>query len=253
MAETLRSVTQALRALKLLRRSGAQGVSEVAAALGVGVSTAHRLLSTLLAEGFVQQSAGRKYELGGEMVGASSAIEHCAEVAAPVMRALRDRSGETVHLSIVRGPETFFLSAVESDAMVRVTTRVGEHPPAHATAAGKALLAGISRAEFDELYPARQLEGRTAYTIVDRDALWQELRAAERDGYAANRGESEVDMCAIAVALRRPGGAPVCALSLAAPLSRVNPARASAITEQEQVLLDQLREAAAEIEAMLVY
>ncbi|WP_167133082.1 IclR family transcriptional regulator [Paramicrobacterium chengjingii] len=253
MAETLQSVTHALRALKLLRRTPSMGVSDLASELGVGVSTAHRLLATLVNEGFVRQSLGRKYELGSEMLGTSSAIEHCAEVSAPVMRRLRDASGETVHLSIVRGTETFFLSAVESNAAVRVMTRVGEKPPAHSTAAGKALLASLSRSRFEELYSAPNLARKTEHTIEDRALLWTELQHVAESGFATNRAESEIDMCAIAVALRRPEGNPVCALSLAAPLSRINPTRQEDVTDDEARLLEHLRAAAAEIEELLAY
>ncbi|MCG2623677.1 IclR family transcriptional regulator [Arthrobacter sp. I2-34] len=253
MAEKLQSVTHALLTLKLLRRTPSIGVSEVAAELGVGVSTAHRLLATLAAEGFVQQRGGRKYELGREMLGSASAIEHCAEVSAPVMRRLRDISRETVHLSIVRGAETFFLSAVESNAVVRVTTRVGERPPAHSTGAGKVLLASLSREAFLELYPDESLGQATDLTIEDREALWDELRHVEQVGYATNLGESEFDMYAIAVPIRRPDGPPVCALSLAAPLSRINPTGDGVINSEEAALLEQLRTAAREIESLLVY
>lgn len=253
MAETLQSVAHALRALKLLRRNPTMGVNDVATELGVGVSTAHRLLTTLVVEGFVRQSAGRRYELGGEMLGTASAIEHCAEVSAPVMRRLRDASNETVHLSIIRGNETFFLSAVESDAAVRVMTRVGEKPPAHSTAAGKVLLASLSRGTFEELYISPNLDCKTEFTIEHRESLWAELRQVSEDGFATNRAESEIDMCAIAVVLRRPHGAPVCALSLAAPLSRINPGRQVAMTHDEARLLAYLRRAAEEIEGMLAY
>lgn len=253
MVEKLQSVTHALRALKLLRRNPRVRVRDVSEELGVGASTAHRLLSTLVAEGFVRQGMDRKYELGSEMLGSASAIEHCAEVAAPVMRRLRDVSGETVHLAIVRGRETFFLSAVESHAAVRVMTRAGERPLAHGTAAGKVLLAGLDREAFDELYPSAELETATGYTIEDREDLWEEFGRVAAAGYATNRAESETDMCAIAVALRRPYDPPVCSLSLAAPLSRINPTRQEEMTEEESRLLRHLQQAATEVEGMLAY
>lgn len=187
------------------------------------------------------------------MLASTSAIEHCAEVSAPIMRRLRDVSGETVHLSIVRGADTFFLSAVESDAVVRVTTRVGERPPAHSTAAGKVLLASLSREAFFELYPDASLGRATEFTIEDRDALWRELRHVEQVGYATNRGESEFDMYAIAVPIERPSGPPVCSVSLAAPLSRINPTGDSAINAEETKLLEHLVTAKRSIEALLAY
>src|SRR3954452_7762292 len=58
------AVENALRLLQLYRQREALGVSETARLLGVGRSTAHRLLPTLLAHGFVIQDGSRAYRVG---------------------------------------------------------------------------------------------------------------------------------------------------------------------------------------------
>ncbi|MGB4135309.1 MAG: helix-turn-helix domain-containing protein, partial [Microbacterium sp.] len=58
----LSSVAQALRILDELREHEPLGVSELAKRTGVAVSTAHRLLSTLVAADYARQySPGGKY------------------------------------------------------------------------------------------------------------------------------------------------------------------------------------------------
>jgi DNA-binding IclR family transcriptional regulator len=169
------------------------------------------------------------------------------------MRALRDRSTETVHLSALRERDAVFLSAAESGRLVRVSSRVGQHPAAHTTAAGKVLLAELDGERLGELYPEEPLPGATPSSITGRTALFEELGRVRSRGHARNTGESETDMYAIAVPVRRPGGGAVCSLSIAAPLTRVPHGRTGPLSSTEQGYLAALRAAAAEIEDLLVF
>lgn len=252
----LASVRNALRVLHLLRRTGPLRLSEIAAELGIGRSTAHRLITTLRAEYFIaQEPRGKRYELGPAMLFSAgvSAIEHCVSTANPIMVQLRDAIGETVHLSTIRGTDVIFLASAESTRQVRVTTRVGRHPKAHATAVGKLLLAALPPGRFEELYPDEQLEQLTLRTASSRSALQREMRAAAEHGYARNIRESEDDMYTIAVPLRRPDGGVACALAISAPYSRVNARADGPLTRDEQDYLSSLRSAQAAIESRLAF
>ncbi|MDF2444153.1 MAG: hypothetical protein JWR01_2356 [Subtercola sp.] len=254
MTPTLSSVQNALRILHLLRQRGPLKLSEVSASLGVGTSTAHRLMSTLRAERFViQEPGGRQYSLGPAMLytASASAIEHCALVAAPSMRILRELLNETVHLTILKGNESIFVAATESTKQVRVGSRVGQHPEAHTTAAGKVLLADIPLEKLLELYPNEKLAGLTARSLTTRTSLLSEIGSVGGLGYARNVGESELDMYAIAVPITRPGGEVTCSLSIAAPLSRVGPLQDDGLSGAETEFLRALRESQAQIEARL--
>lgn len=256
MSSTLSSVRKALEVLHLLRRRGPLRLSEIAAELGIGTSTAHRLLTTLREERFVRQEVdGKRYELGPAMLYATSAsaMEHCVGVSAPIMQRLRQETDETVHLSILRGAETLFAAAVEPSKMVRVSSRVGQHPPAHTTAAGKVLLAALAPERVLELYPTTGLRALTDRTITTRDGLLEELSRARADGYARNVGESETEMYAIAVPLSRPGGEVAYSLSIAAPSARVAATPTGELQPVEQDYLVALRDAAHEIETHLAF
>jgi len=251
-----RSVRNALQVAKLLRARGPMGVSAVAAEIGVAPSTAHRLLSALTAEGFVRRSAqGRTYEVGPVMllVAGSSPIEHCVAVAADVVRALSEETGETVHLSALRGADVVFVASAEAGWPARVASRVGQHPPAHATAAGKILLATLEPDAIAELYPDPMMSPVTPASLTLRDVLAAELARAREDGYARNLGESEPDMYALAVPVERPSGPVVCSLSIALPMSRAGDVGAAALTPREREHLALLRGASAGISAALAY
>ena len=125
---TLRSVSNALEILHLLRARGPMRVSEIASEMGIGLSTAHRLVATLREQRFVrQQPDGKRYELGSAMLFSSevTALQHCVNVSARIMEQLQERVNETVHLSVLRGDRCLFAASVESQRMVRVTSRVG--------------------------------------------------------------------------------------------------------------------------------
>ncbi|MBL3698763.1 IclR family transcriptional regulator [Leucobacter luti] len=257
MADTLHSVTKALEVLHLLRARGPLRLSDIAAELGVGASTAHRLVATLREQRFVRQEAdGKRYELGSAMLftSAVSALEHCVAVSEPVMRDLQRSSEETVHLTVLKGPICLFAASVESQRPVRVTSRVGQGPLAHTAAGGKVLLAALAPDRLGELYRRAPLGGPTPEAITDPDELVAELAAVAEQGYARNLGESEPDMYALAVPVRRPNAEVISSLTVAAPLSRMGAgARGGALSARERQLLGLLRSSAANIEAMLAY
>ena len=254
MADTLHSVRQALRILTLLQNDEELGVSELSARLDIGPSSTHRILATLHEANYVRQSLpSRKYRLGPALSGSESAraIEHCLQLAEPFLEALRDLTGETVHLASRNGTVTKFLAAYESNHLMRVTSRVGTALPAHATSAGKALLAQLSESELDELYPLESLPRSTAQTLPTRSALKAELSEIRTQGYATNLAESEADVVALAMAIHRPRGPRICAVTVTGPASRMNPDRIRPVSPQELQIVDVMRQQIALLESKL--
>ena len=257
MTATLQSVTKALEVLHLLRAHGPLRLTEIATGVGVGASTAHRLVTTLVEQRFVrQQAGGKRYELGSAMLFTSevSALEHCVAVSRTTMELLQRTTGETVHLTVLRDRRCLFAASVESQRPVRVTSRVGEGPPAHTAAGGKVLLAALDAERLTDVFLTAGLEATTPDAITDPDALRAELADVAERGYARNLGESEADMYALAVPVHRPNGEVICGLTVAAPLSRIRAGSAgSSLSGLERELLAQLRVAAAHIESSLAY
>src|SRR4029079_13414807 len=155
------SVDRALALLLLLRDRKSMSVSEASRAVGVGPSTAHRLLAALQYRGFVAQDLTTKaYGPGPVLLELGLSVVRGLDIRAqarPLMEALVREVGETAHLAILRGSDILFIESVESDKALRVANRAGMTLPAHATAAGKALLANLSPAELTALYPVDNL------------------------------------------------------------------------------------------------
>ncbi|MFJ4267566.1 IclR family transcriptional regulator [Paenarthrobacter nicotinovorans] len=223
MSNTVQSVQQALRVLDALQKKPELGITEIANELHCAMSTAHRLVTTLAEAGYVQRSTtGRKYRLGPAMLGANdaAAIEHCIEKAQTHMESLRDLSGETVQLAILQKASIRFVAGVESRNIMRVTSRVGTLMPAHATASGKLLLSMREDAELARLYHAGLGEPLTTAGETSVERFLEEVRRVRDVGFGQSVNEVEMGVAALAVAINRPKGRVLCALTVSGPSSR---------------------------------
>jgi DNA-binding IclR family transcriptional regulator len=219
------AVENALRLLQLYRQHETLGVSETARLLGVGRSTAHRLLTTLRAHGFVVQDSSRAYRVGPRLRELAAAIAESGVVRGrcrTYMQALCDDLGETVNLVSLRGTDAVFVDSVETRRPLRVAGREGVVLPALAVSAGMALLAALPLDVLRELYADEALALLTERTLATRTALEAELETVRRRGYAVNIGESERGITAAACVIpgRAAGGR--LAIAVSAPSSRVH-------------------------------
>jgi DNA-binding IclR family transcriptional regulator len=224
-AESSSSVDKALRLLELVGERQVLRVSEAAELLGVARSTAHRLLNALGRRGFVLQDrpngAYRPGSVLNEIGLAAIGRIDIRRIARPVLEELRDQTCETVSLSLLEGRNLRFVDCVEGSRAVRVGDRTGVVLPAHCTAAGKAILAALPPTELARRYHDRELTTRTVSSIATWDALDAELLAIRRDGYARNSQEGENGVSAIAVAVRDLTSAPLAAIAVVLPSSRM--------------------------------
>jgi DNA-binding IclR family transcriptional regulator len=219
------AVENALRLLELYREREALGVSETARLLSVGRSTAHRLLTTLRARGFVVQDGSRAYRVGPALRELGAAIAESSVVRArcrPCMQALCDELGETVNLVSLRGTDAVFVDSVETRRPLRVAGREGVVLPAYAVSAGKALLAELSIDGLRELYADEALTPLTERTLRTRTALEAQLEVVRERGYAVNIGESERGITAAACAIPGRPASERLAIAVSAPSSRVH-------------------------------
>ena len=251
-AYPISSVDNALRLLLMFRDDQLIRVTDAAAALGVGRSTAHRLLATLQHRGFVDQDPDtRAYrpgaalaELGLAIAGEDGLREHMR----PFMERLRDEVEETTQLVVLQGVECLFIETVESHQPLRTASRVGITVPAHCLSAGKALLAELPAERLHELYPTPELPAATPFSLDTRDKLETELEQVRKRGYATNFGESEEEIGSVGVAVHDAEGQPRAGLAVSGPLSRLN----GEDPEKVAAIASALRRAAEEASAALV-
>jgi DNA-binding IclR family transcriptional regulator len=223
------AVDNVLRLLRLFEDHEMIRVNQVARDMGLSRSTVHRMLATLSHHQFVEQDEhSRAYRPGPALVDIGLAVVAKIDIRAishSALVELRDLTGETAHLGIMRGATSvLFLDSVESDRVVRTGSRTGRVLPAHATATGKALLAERGDGEIAALYPSGMPPGATPRGLTTVGELLEQVAEVRRLGYAVNHGESEDDVAAVAAAVRDKRGHVRCALVVTAPLSRADDA-----------------------------
>lgn len=214
------AVSQALAVLRLLgTRAAPMPAASVARELGLPRSSTYHLLSVLADEGFVVHlPEARAYGLGVSVFELGSAyLRHdpLERLARPLLVRLVDRVGVTAHLGILHGAQTLYLLKDNPRGAVPLVTDVGVRLPAHLTAVGRAMLAGLPRAQVRALYP-------TAGAFVDRTGagprtpgeLRRVLADEEARGWAEEDGHVTPGIASVAAAVLDHGGRPVAAVGL---------------------------------------
>ncbi|MFM1725343.1 IclR family transcriptional regulator [Rhodococcus sp. PAM 2766] len=184
-------------------------------------STVHRILDSLLRLGWVEHSPGG-YHLGPRLHRLGGGEGHHGEIraaAAPVLNELHHRTGMIVHLGVLENTDILCLDRIGARPDSPANARVGGRVPAHATAAGKAILAGLVPEQVDLAYGGEPLRRCTDRTIADLPGLHRDLgRARARRGVTFARGESSGAVACVGAPVRVDGGT-VAAVSLCGPLA----------------------------------
>lgn len=225
----LKTVARALQVLELLSAHRRPlSLTQIAHHMQVNVSTAHHLLSTLRARGYVEQDANSAYRLSLRllMIGAGAPrVGDLRNVAEPALQRLASRSGETASLVVRDGAQGVCLDQVQSPRFVAVTGYVGQRFPLHCTATGKVLLAWLAPPEITRIISAAGLPRLTPQTITEVPGLQRELMRVRRTGIAYDRGERTGDVRCAAVPIVNHTGDVIAAVSLSGPAHRLSELR----------------------------
>lgn len=221
----LSSVANAIRLIKVFSDDDYEiGISDLGKRLVLPKSTVHRLASTLVDARMLEQNPETgKYRLGLVVFELGSLVRRKMDSyseAKPFLMALRDKTNETVHMSILDQDCIVYINCLESKQAVRMTLNVGVRKSAFTTAAGKVMLAFQPDEVLDELFAAG-LEQRTANTIVDPGAFRQELATIRSRGYATADEENELGVRSLAAPVRDHSGNVIAATSIAGPAQRL--------------------------------
>ncbi len=158
----------------------------------------------------------------------------------PIAR-LVDAVGLSAHLAVLLGSEVVYLIEERASGRARLVTDVGVRLPAHLTASGRAILAGLSTAQLRALYPSRvSLVRRTDLGPQSLAELRSLLTATRRRGWAQEDSEVTPGFSSVAVAVQSPANRAAVALTWEGHLE-VDPDQ----------LVSQLRATAATLEARL--
>jgi DNA-binding IclR family transcriptional regulator len=209
-------------------RSGL-ALADLARALGLPKPTAYRIVATLEARGYLARNQAGHFQMTRKFFDLQqdeSEEQALMRAAQPFMDRLVESCRETVNLGILDAGEVVVISTVESPQSIRMSSKVGNRRYLHSTALGKVLLSGLSEKEVQRLIRIQRLPRLTPRTIVGRQALAAELDLVRKQGYALDNEENEPDGRCLGAPIVGPGGRIVAALSISAPVFRMDMVRA---------------------------
>lgn len=187
---------RAVAILDVLEENGPLGTNAIARRAGMQPSTISRQLGTLVESGLVEfDAAAGRYRLGLRLVQLANAVLERLDVRAvarPHLQALVAAVGETATLSVPGDPHAVTIDFVPTQRYVQGVPHLGRPSIAHATAAGKVMLA------FSGRRAQPPLEAYTTKTITDPAALEAELARIHERGWADAYEEREPGLNAIA-------------------------------------------------------
>lgn len=224
----IQSVSHALDVLEeFTGETDELGVTELSKRLKLHKNNVFRLLATLEARGYIEQNkATENYRLGLRCLNIGQRFVTqmgLLRQARTVMQQIAKTSRETVFIAVMHNGTVVPVDAVEPEQPVRLVSRVGSTLPLHCTAVGKMHLACAD----DELRASlpETLQKFTEKTVVDRQALTQQLKKIAENGYAVDLGEHIEDVRSVAVAVRDYTRAVVGTLAVAGPAYRLSQER----------------------------
>ncbi|WP_026479173.1 IclR family transcriptional regulator [Ahrensia sp. 13_GOM-1096m] len=186
--------------------------------------TLHRQVSNLIEEGLLEVNADQSYSLGFRLLKFAARAwsgSGFREIAEPHLKALHERTGETVHLGILKGIEVIYLDKVESRQAVRMHSQVGNSSPCYCTGVGKAGLSVLPNAEIETRIANISFKQFTETTLMSEQALMSELDQIRASGNAYDREEHEPGIHCVAAPIFTNNFSVIGGLSVTAPCYRV--------------------------------
>jgi IclR family acetate operon transcriptional repressor len=224
--KTIQSVTRALDILETLSRAeNDMKLNDIAKQCGINISTCHHLLSTLSARGYVAQKRGsRNYHLSDKIVDLTRAqLDRVSlvDVARPAMLELNLETQETIYLGAMRNSEMVRLEMLDSSYAVKVdNSGIFKSNAAHATAAGKAILAWLPETEVARVIAEKGMPEFTEHTITTLSALMEDLEKVRKLGFATDKEEFLEDVYCVAAPVKNYTGDVIAAVTCSAPATR---------------------------------
>jgi DNA-binding IclR family transcriptional regulator len=188
-----KSIEKALDLLEALKEKDNLGVTELSNILGLNKNNVFRLLATLEVKGLIEQDP----ETGHYRLGVKTLLLEYSFIknltilnqAKQFVKQLRNKTNETVYLSLMHQNDIVYFYSKDSKSSVLVNSRIAKRYPAIETAPGRAILK--AKKELGDIFE------------YDFEGL-------------------EPEVAEIATVIRDESDYPVAALSIVAPISRLN-------------------------------
>lgn len=221
--------------------------TELAATLDISRAAARRYLITLCHAGYAATD-GKVYWLTPKVLALGRSYMGSAKLprtVRPFLQQITAELAESSNLALLEGHEVVYAASANVSRLMSTTIEPGTRLPAHTTAAGRVLLAGLSKPALDDWLAGFELTAHTAHTITSKRALAADVARVRTQGFSAVESQFEIGLRGIAVPLTGPDGTVAGAIGISMP------AAASTLADAAQRCVPVLRAAAARVRDLL--
>lgn len=203
------------------------GIADIADKLGMGRSTTHRYVITLVALNFLEQTAGRKYRLGPRVSDIGMAVLNSRPLRAaghPPLKELRHKVSYTVSSGVLDEDQLLFMDRLRGYrgyTRLGLNIGIGSRLALHCTSMGKILLAHLPDEQRAETIDRLTLPKQGPNTITQKSILLKELEQIRAVGFAVSDEELARGVRSIGAPVRCSTGEVIAAVNIVAPTSMI--------------------------------
>lgn len=224
-AGEIQSLRRSFEILEYIHSNDGARLGELSESLGLARSTVHNHLTTLKRMGYLIKEANT-YHLGLQFLHLGEYTRHRKpeyRLAHRTVEQLARDTNEEVDFTVPENGRMISMYHSVGDQMSS-GLQVGQWFHMHTTAAGKAVMAEMSKAEVESIVDRWGLPARTENTITDVDHLHEELEAVRDRGYAINEQETLDGYHSVGIAATYPDGETFGAFAVGGPTYRIKTA-----------------------------
>jgi len=211
-------------------------LQDIARSLRMPQSTLLRFLNTFMDFGYVNQDQDTScYYLTLKLAEIGSRILDSfpfQNSLAKYVKKVAHQFNESASLCIEHDMQMVYVVTQDSPSrMLQTLHHIGHIAPMHATGVGKLHLLNYTEIKLRELEKRFGFAKFTGHTITDIDSLKKEVAQIQKQGYALDNEECEEGVRCIAVPIRNFSDEVVAAISLSAPVARLDKQRIEEIIQ----------------------
>ena len=232
----IQTLKKALEVVEVLHKSGgAMGISDIDEHVGIGKSTVHRVLDTLMTYNYVEKAENStKYRLSWKFFEVGQSIpaqRNLLNLDTDALRTICDKYDESVNVGIHSEDSMIIISRLAPKSNMAANVPIGSKLPLHASSMGKIAICEYSEAELRNIFPCDALTQYTPNTVKTFDELVAQLAEIRQQGYSIDDQELYLGITCVAMPIKDYDMKTVAAVSVSGTSSRLNPSKIGALLE----------------------
>ena len=203
-----------------------QRTSEIAARLGLHISTVSRHLNTLLDSGFLSRDDDTGYYYPGikivSLAGITLQNTDVYRHSYSEIQALAHSAKVYSHMSIPDGTDIVHLICISGKSSNDLMIPMGHRHPMYCSAMGRIILAYMPKDQVSSILKRSHLEKHTAETLISEPEICQEIEKARKQGYCVLQNELTHGVASVAAPVFNRSRIPVAAISISTSIWRLD-------------------------------